>query len=93
VSVQLSIVPTSVLAWSTTRNVHVPLTLPVKDENEPSGIYVPVKGAAPDEIAGAPEGTKRVLVKLFPLPPLLLLSNIEFPEGEIRETSISPSYV
>ena len=63
VRVQLSIVPTSTLAWSTTRRVQVPAALiPSAAESRQSGRKLPVKGAVPAAMAVAASSSKTVLV-------------------------------
>src|SRR6185369_13683922 len=63
VSVKLSIVPTSTLAWSTTFSVQVPDELvPSSTDSGDSGRKLPVKGAVPAEMAVVASSSKTVFV-------------------------------
>lgn len=87
---QLEIVPTSEPALSPTCRDQVPFAVPqpaVTERNAfhaavpPEGTNVPLNGAVPLLMPVVAEGVKAVLLKLSPLPPVLLISWMLFPQG------------
>ena len=90
-SVQLLIVPTSVLATSFTLNRQEPVVVPDNPLNGSSGIKLPVNGADPFVMDVLPVMLKLVLTKLLPVPPRCSQSVMKVPLGAISSRIRSPT--
>ena len=67
--------------------------LPSNEVRFPSGLYVPVNGAAPVAMSAVASSSSSVLVKLSPMPPTSVNSSTRVPSGATRNTSRSSSQV